>query len=100
MSASLATLRDTTTDGTLPAFAWPGGYQMLYVTRDGSAICPACANRDVDDSQAVVAGDVYWEGPDLPCDDCDAMIPSAYGDPDEPWAIFWPRGPMSLVDHA
>jgi len=81
MSASFATLRNTTTDGTLPAFAWPGGYQMFYVTRDGSVICPACANREVDDSQAVIDGDVYWEGPDESCEDCGAMIPSAYGDP-------------------
>jgi len=80
MTASLATLRGTTTDGTLPSFAWPDraadrGYQMMYIDHNGQVICPACAN-----SQAVIAGDVYWVGPNVPCD-CGAMIPSVYGDP-------------------
>ena len=27
--------------------------------------------------------DVYYEGPDMTCDNCSAIIESAYGDPDE-----------------
>jgi hypothetical protein len=34
-------------------------------------------------STEVVAGDVYYEGPPLICDDCGVEIESAYGDPDE-----------------
>lgn len=68
-------------DGTYPTYAWPGGYQLVYFTRDGLVICPKCANREVDDGQGVVGQDVYWEGPEMACDDCGEMIASAYGDP-------------------
>lgn len=68
-------------DGTLPAYAWPGGYTLFYLTRDGLTVCADCANREVDDSQAVVGQDIYWEGPDMSCDDCEAEIKSSYGDP-------------------
>jgi hypothetical protein len=71
--------------GRLPAYAWPGGYPMYYVTRDGLTICPQCANatdRATDDPP--VAGDVYWEGPSMTCDDQGETIESAYGDPDAP----------------
>jgi hypothetical protein len=70
-------------DGTLPAYSWPGCYPMFYVTRDGLNVCPACANREVDTSQEVIAGDVHWEGPALTCDDCGESIASAYGEPGE-----------------
>lgn len=69
-------------DGTLPAYAWPGGYPLVYYTRDGLTVCPKCAN-DPDTSDPVVAQDVYWEGPTLSCDDGGELIESAYGDPDE-----------------
>lgn len=90
--ATLDTLRDD--DGRLPAYVWPGGYTMVYYTADGLMICARCAN-DPDTSDPVVDGDVYWEGPAVPCDDgsqCGAMvggswtsgvIESAYGDSDE-----------------
>lgn len=63
-------------NGELPAYAWPGGYPMLYVTRDGLAVCPTCANRDSSD---LLGYDVNWEDADAQCDDCNAAIPSAYG---------------------
>jgi len=75
-------------DGTYPAYAWPGGYPLLYTTADGSLLCPACANSDgqeddPDDPQwHIVAQDVIWEGPPTYCDHCSAEIESAYGDPD------------------
>ncbi len=69
-------------NGKLPAYAWPGGYPIIYLTRDGLTICPACANRDVDSQEEVIAADVYYEGPTLTCEDCEtAQIESAYGDP-------------------
>lgn len=71
-----------TSDGKLPAFAWPGGYPIIYITRDGMTVCPDCANREIDDAQAAIAYDVYWEGPAILCDDCNTEIESAYGDPD------------------
>jgi hypothetical protein len=79
--AEVARMRDA--DGRLPAYAWPGGYPVEYLTRDGLVICPECANR-ADTSDPVAAGEVYWEGPTVACDDCGQPIASAYGDPDEP----------------
>ena len=78
--ASLSDLRTTTPDGRLPAYAWPGGYPILYVTAGGAVVCPDCANGDSTDP--VVASEVYWEGAPVPCDDCGKPIESAYGDPD------------------
>ena len=88
--AKLDTLRDS--KGQLPAFAWPGGYPLIYQTQDGGILCPTCANggndsdastaRGTDPQWHVVDGDVYWEGAALQCDHCYAPIESAYGDPD------------------
>lgn len=70
--------------GTLPAYAWPGGYPVVYETAEGLSVCPSCANEP-DTSDPVRDGDVYWEGPTLCCDDCGkVVIESAYGDPDNP----------------
>lgn len=73
----------------LPTYAWPGTYQLFYVTKDSGALCPACANKWLDepdqwdaDQMAPQDYDVYWEGPTIHCDHCDADIESVYGDPD------------------
>lgn len=60
-------------DGTLPAFAWPGGYDIVYVTRDGLEVCADCANREVDASQEVVDFFILEEG-SFECDDCGRTI--------------------------
>lgn len=76
-------------DGKLPAYAWPGGYPIYYLAKDNGVLCPDCANSpdcvnaDPDDAQwKIVAFDVYYEGPTIHCDNCNAEIESAYGDPD------------------
>jgi hypothetical protein len=79
-------------DGKLPAFAWPGGYPIFYLCSDGGVLCPACANgengseaneaNDTPSDWRLVAADVHYEGADLICDHCGALIESAYGDPD------------------
>jgi hypothetical protein len=78
-------------DGTFPAYAWPGGYPIVYYTADSAILCPACANgqngsdasETTDDRQWHLIGcEVYWEGPPETCEHCHAEIPSAYGDPD------------------
>ena len=79
--ANLLELRESTSDGSLPTYAWPGGYQMFYLTADGLTICPVCANK-TDTSDPVADGDVHWEGEPLVCEDCGRDIPSAYGIPD------------------
>ncbi len=80
-------------DGRLWAFTSVGGYPLIYLTADGGALCPACANGDNDseasetheDSQwRIVRADVYWEGPPMGCDHCYADIESAYGDGGDP----------------
>lgn len=82
--------------GKLPAYAWPGGYPLYYLTADNGILCPACANgengslasADLDpncreDRQwLLVDCDVHYEGAPLVCDHCNAEIESAYGNPD------------------
>jgi hypothetical protein len=73
-------------DGQLMSYTETGCYPVLYVTDDGCWICPACA-RSVDadapaDFGGLEAGEVYYEGPIVYCEDCNAEIESAYGDPD------------------
>jgi len=52
-----------TENGTLPAFAWPGGYPMYYVTTDGCVLCPSCANEaPVEDLDT---WDIHFEGQPL-----------------------------------
>lgn len=79
-------------DGTLPRWAWPGGYPVIYVTDDGGTLCPGCANgengslasEDADPHSGwkLEGADVHWEGPPEVCDHCGANVDSAYGDPD------------------
>lgn len=81
------------TDGRLWAFTSVGSYPIVYMTRDGGTLCPACANgengseatENHEDAQwDIVQSGVYWEGPPLQCDHCYTDIDSAYGDPDAP----------------
>lgn len=93
-------------DGTLPSFAWPGGYPLVYSDTEFNQLCPECANeqdqqhtlyrkqqdkdyvwsegeQEVSDVPRIVYCDIYQKGPSFFCDgDCDTLIESAYGDPD------------------
>jgi hypothetical protein len=82
----------------LPAFAWPGGYPILYVFADGGACCPKCVNKEITlidaDMRAYTPGtyrnshggwalggwDVNYEDADLHCDHCGKPIDAAYAD--------------------
>lgn len=84
----------------LPAYAWPGGYPIIYLTPGNDVVCPDCANGENDaefnnpdpdyagDQQwEISALEVYYEGPPEMCCHCYKEIASAYGDPnalDEP----------------
>lgn len=85
----------------LPAYAWPGGYPLIYVFRDGGCICPKCLNANVEEIEqasrgdnrhhpsgcggwAVDAVDVHWEGEPVCCEQCHGEIESAYGMPETP----------------
>jgi hypothetical protein len=71
----------------LDYFAWPGGYPIFYVTKDGGCLCPKCANENItlltdpDDPQWYVLGtEINYENDSLYCDNCNGKIDSAYGE--------------------
>ena len=73
-----------------PSWAWPGGYPLVYFTRDGGCLCPSCANENINltldkdyDQWCIVAQEINYEEKGLICDNCYADIPAAYGDDDE-----------------
>lgn len=73
-------------DGTLPAFAWPGGYPIYYLDSDNCVLCPKCANKHLADEQEnfrPAAYGVHYEGEPLICEQCNAEIESAYGVPEQ-----------------
>lgn len=72
-------------DGTLSAWAWPGGYPTYYLDRDNCILCPTCANKfrfDDNPSFRPCATDTHMEGEPIQCEQCNAQIDSAYGVPD------------------
>jgi hypothetical protein len=80
------------TNGRYASFTSIGGYPLIYFTADNACLCAACANGDngseasethEDNQWRLVVTEVYWEGPVMQCDHCDADIESAYGDPEE-----------------
>lgn len=73
-----------------PSSAWPGGYPLYYIVKDGGLLCPTCANEefhrtgDPDDGQFFIVGqDVNYEDNDMWCDHCNTKIPAAYSCDDE-----------------
>lgn len=70
--------------GALDAYAWPGGYPIIYVI-GGEVFCNKCAAelRDSEDGCTNITHDTYMEGPPEDCAECGAVIESAYGDPEE-----------------
>jgi hypothetical protein len=77
--------------GELPAFAWPGGYTMYYLTNGGDVLCHQCATRDLTDllyngqttnDDSPVAYGALGATEDYPddnlwCDDCGCVIHQA-----------------------
>ncbi len=72
-------------------YAWPGGYQMYFITSDGAALSFEAAHdnarliRDAIIAQDgngwnVIAVEINWEDSDLYCDHTGEKIPSAYGE--------------------
>lgn len=85
-------------DGSPEAYAWPGGYPLYYVCRDGGALCPKCVKaeeplahdncpreqcREHDPQWCIIGHGINWEDPDLYCDHCGSRIESAYAEPEE-----------------
>ena len=72
------------------AWAWPGGYEISYVTADQGVLCHQCANAnlmrtlDPDDAQFYIEHEfINWEDCTLYCDHCGRQIEPAYGDSGE-----------------
>jgi hypothetical protein len=73
--------------GILPSFASLGGYPLIYLTRGSDVLCADCATEQIDtgndtNDDPVIDVDVFYEGADEVCANCNKHIPSAYGDPD------------------
>ena len=74
----------------LPSHAWPGGYPLYYLFRDGGVCCPKCANANltlIDEERcnshggwAVDGHEVNYEDTDLRCDHCHTAIEAAYAE--------------------
>jgi hypothetical protein len=77
--------RDST--GKYPAFAWPGGYPMFYLTKSNAVLCPKCANTNDEEFEGdeITACDVNWEDGEMHCDNCNKRIESAYADDGRVW---------------
>jgi hypothetical protein len=74
------------------ACAWPGGYTLEYVTACGDVLCADCATKAMRSERICreprngflpIAYGTYDEGPTVNCADCNCMIESSYGDPDD-----------------
>lgn len=73
-----------------PAYAWLGGYPLIYFDLGGNILCADCATKQYEmetwgeSCMPILIGyDVYWEGPTLRCEECNVDIESAYGEPTE-----------------
>ena len=64
-----------------PAFAWPGGYQITYVSNHGTILCNKCASDNQDDEEFHAF--IHYEGPSLFCEDCNHEMESSYGEVEE-----------------
>jgi hypothetical protein len=67
-----------------PVYAWPGGYPIFYVTKDGGVLSPEAANENFaltlgDDPQWQIVGqDINYENQNLVCDHSGERIRAAY----------------------
>ncbi len=69
----------------LEQYAWPGGYTVEYLTRQGSILCAHCATEAIrqHDDDPPTHMDTYDEGPAMECDGCGYWLISSYGDPEQ-----------------
>ena len=72
-------------------YAWPGGYPLFGIFKDGGTCCKKCAKKEYKTILADTVSrfgssfeffdvDVNWEDVDLICDHCNQPIESAYGE--------------------
>ena len=84
-SSSIKTAIRTAASG----YAWPGGYPVFLLMRDGGTICPDCVRKmyrtllrdtltSYGPSFEVDSAQVNWEDNTLFCDNCGHWIEPAY----------------------
>ncbi len=69
----------------LPAFAWPGGYPIVYLDGGNMPLCAACASECCGSEVLCMrptAFFVHFEGAPEQCSECYCEIESAYGEPE------------------
>ena len=70
-------------DETFSPYAWPGGYTIIFLDVENNLYCADCAKKAyIMEGIELIAG-TYDEGPDMHCDECNAILESSYGDPDQ-----------------
>ena len=89
-------------DTKFPAYAWPGGYPLVYITPESSCLCADCAKEvynDPDEFEEFKPSTqfIHYEGPPIYCEECNNDIPSAYGDPCRDWDGETPSQPNQGV---
>jgi len=70
-------------NGQYDAYAWPGGYPIVYFAADNGVLCPKCANeykegRDNEEQLKPVDADINYADASLYCEHCSERIESAY----------------------
>jgi hypothetical protein len=70
------------TDLSFPSFTELGGYTIIYIDKV-DVLCATCAKEYHEQTGEIPESDVYWEGPVIHCENCNAEIESSYGDPEE-----------------
>ena len=83
----------------LDAYAWPGGYPLMYLAREGwrneetgqledyekskYVCCPKCAQDIKKWPDMIVVGQwIHYEGAPEMCEYCNEFTESAYGEPE------------------
>ena len=91
MSQAIKTISDLKAALRAGEFAWPGGYQMYFMTAGGAALSfDAVKQSPRIEFEKIKAGDcdriiscaINYEDTDLYCDISGQRIPAAYGDDD------------------
>jgi hypothetical protein len=85
--AFMKTARDRALNEVFPHYAWPGGYKVLYLDKEGNTLCPACVHEEASGRMNEWSGPytpfIHYEGAAEYCEGCSKFFESEYGDPDK-----------------
>lgn len=71
---------------TYDAYAWPGGYPIVWYDQDNEPTCAPCAvELSEDDPDLQFTPAIHYEGPSIFCSNKNERIDSAYGDDMTHW---------------